>query len=266
MQQRHVIDLSEEAADLGGLLAALTDTDWERVTAFKGYTIGDVMRHLHQGDHLALLSIADPEGFQRTAAERRQRREAGIGARESARLEFGHLTGRALLEAWQGTLATLCERLDAIPADTRLKWVGPDMGARMFATARLMEVWAHGQEIWDVLGRVRAPTDRLHAIAVIGVRTFGWTFTNRGLPVPPEPPHVRLVAPSGAIWEWHAASKAGTVTGTALDFCQVVTQVRNVADTALAVSGETAQRWMAIAQCFAGPPEAPPAPGSRRPG
>jgi hypothetical protein len=29
--------------------------------------------------------------------------------------------------------------------------------------------------------------------------------------------------------------------------------------------GEPARRWMAFAQCFAGPPENPPAPGARVP-
>jgi len=53
------------------------------------------------------------------------------------------------------------------------------------------------------------------------------------------------------------------VAGDATEFCQVVTQTRNVADTRLDVKGETAVRWMAMAQCFAGPPEDPPEPGTR---
>lgn len=264
--QPHVADLRAEAAELAALLEPLAEGDWERVTAFKGYTIADVLRHLHQGDTMATLSITDPAAFQTSQAERRARREReGSTSRDEARRQFGHLTGRALLEAWRGTLATLCDRLDAIPPDTRLKWAGPDMGARMFTTARQMEVWAHGQEIWDVLGRERTATDRLKSIAVIGVRTFSWTFANRGMPAPLEPPYVRLTAPSGQVWEWNAPSAASSVTGSALDFCQVVTQVRNVADTGLAVAGDAARQWMAIAQCFAGPAETPPAPGSRRP-
>ena len=55
----------------------------------------------------------------------------------------------------------------------------------------------------------------------------------------------------------------GRVEGAAVDFCKVVTQTRNVADTALRVSGPVAADWMTIVQCFAGPPEDPPAPGTR---
>ena len=86
---------------------------------------------------------------------------------------------------------------------------------------------------------------------------------NRGIEVPGEPPYVRLVAPSGASWEWNHPSEANKVGGDAVEFCQVVTQGRNVADTALEVVGETATRWMAIAQCFAGGPADPPKPGER---
>ena len=172
-QHQHVTDLREEAGELAGLLSPLPDAGYERITAFKGYTINDVLRHLHQGDQMAATSITDPAGFQRLLAERRARREQGVTIRDDARLQFGHLAGRDLLATWQHALSGLCDRLDALPPETRLKWAGPDMGVRMFTTARQMEVWAHGQEIFDILGRDRTATDRLRNIAVIGVRTFG---------------------------------------------------------------------------------------------
>jgi uncharacterized protein (TIGR03084 family) len=137
------------------------------------------------------------------------------------------------------------------------------MGVRMFTTARLMETWAHGQEVYDLMRASRKPTDRLRSIATIGVKTFAWTFVNRGQQPPGPPPYVRLLAPSGASWEWHEPSATEYVRGDALDFCQVVTQVRNVADTKLEVKGDVARKWMAIAQCFAGPPVDPPKPGER---
>jgi uncharacterized protein (TIGR03084 family) len=145
----------------------------------------------------------------------------------------------------------------------RLPWFGPDMGVRMFTTARLMETWAHGQEIYDLVGASRKPSDRLHAIATLGVKTFGWTFANRGIDPPGPPPYVRLVGPSGTIWEWNEPSDDERVSGTALDFCHVVTQGRNIADTKLDVTGTVATHWMSIAQCFAGGASAPPAPGER---
>jgi uncharacterized protein (TIGR03084 family) len=137
------------------------------------------------------------------------------------------------------------------------------MGVRMFTTARQMETWAHGQAIYDLMGVARQPGDRLRNIAEIGVRTYGWTFANRGQPVPGPAPYVRLAGPSGRVWEWNDPSPDSRIEGDALDFCQVVTQTRNIADTRLAVTGEPARIWMSLAQCFAGPPENPPAAGTR---
>ena len=133
----------------------------------------------------------------------------------------------------------------------------------MFTTARQMETWAHGQAVYDLMGVTRAPTDRLRDIAEIGVRTYGWTFANRQRAVPGPAPHVRLTAPSGAVWTWNDPVPDNGVEGDALDFCQVVTQTRNVADTGLVVRGEVAREWMRLAQCFAGGPEDPPPPGMR---
>ena len=157
----------------------------------------------------------------------------------------------------------MCDLLGAADPEARLKWFGPDMGVRMFTTARQMETWAHGQDVYDLLRVPRRNTDRLKNIAVIGVRTFGWTFVNRKLAVPGDAPYVQLTAPSGAIWEWGTPDDGNCVTGSAVEFCHVVTQGRNIADTRLHVAGATATQWMAIAQCFAGPPENPPAPGTR---
>lgn len=260
---QHISDLRAEADDLHALLAAVPEPVWTTPTLFKGWTIADVISHLHAGDQLALASLTSPETFATLLADIRQKRAGGLSGIEENRQRIGRLTGAALLERWRTELERLCTLLSAKAPDARLNWVGPDMGARMFTTARQMEVWAHGQAVYDVLGRDRPPTDRLKSIAVIGVRTYGWTFANRTLPVPGDPPHVALTAPSGARWEWNPASADNVVSGSALEFCQVVTQVRNIADTGLQVTGEPARRWMEIAQCFAGPPETPPPPGSR---
>ena len=145
----------------------------------------------------------------------------------------------------------------------RAPWFGPDMGIAMMATARQMETWAHGQDIYDLLHVQRRNSDRIRNVCHIGVRTFGWTFVNRGLETPSSIPYVRLESPSGAVWEWNDPSDADCVSGSAVEFAHVVTQGRNIAETDLNVVGDAATSWMAIAQCFAGPPEDPPPPGHR---
>jgi uncharacterized protein (TIGR03084 family) len=256
-------DFRSEANELHTLLATLDDTDWERNTQFKGWSVNDIVQHLHDSDLMAAASVAGPEAFTRLRTEIQARRDTGMSRIQETRHRLDHLTGPRLLEHWYATMNDLCDEISALPANARLTWYGPDMGVRMFATARQMETWAHGQAIYDLMGAERQPGDRLRNIAELGVRTYGWTFVNRRMPVPEPPPYVRLAGPSGAVWEWNDPSPDNIVEGSAMDFCQVVTQVRNVADTALTAKGEPARIWMSLAQCFAGPPEDPPQPGTR---
>lgn len=260
---QQVDDFRAEAAELHRLLSRLDDRDWARPTQFKAWTIDDIVRHLHIGDTMALASASDPAQFTALRADIQAERDKGLSRIEETRQRLDGLAGRALLRRWHETAERLCEALAAKPADARLKWAGPDMGVRMFTTARQMETWSHAQAIYDLLDIERpAPSPRLRNIAEIGVRTFGWAYRNRGLAVPSVTPSVRLATAFGETWEWKA-SGSDAVEGDAVAFCQVVTQTRNIADTSLSVRGDTARHWMSIAQCFAGPPETPPAPGIR---
>ena len=135
----------------------------------------------------------------------------------------------------------------------RLPWFGPDMGVASSVTARLMETWAHGQDIADTLGAERSPTARLRHVAHIGIRALPYSYTVNGLPVPDQPIRVELTAPDGELWMWGPPGAPDRVTGSALDFCLAVTQRRHLADTSLVVTGPVAGQWMAIAQAFAGP-------------
>lgn len=137
------------------------------------------------------------------------------------------------------------------------------MSARSSMTARLMETWAHAQAIYDHLGVVRPARDGLRHIVVLGANTYGWTFRNRGLPVPEPMPALRLTLPSGEVLSMGDDSHGECIAGPAEAFCQVVAQTRNISDVNLSVQGSAAQAWMHMAQCFAGPPQAPPAPGTR---
>lgn len=260
---QQAIDFRDESNALFTLLDSLDDQAWERKTQFKGWTLNDVIAHLHFGDYAADLSLQDSTAFndfvQRITASRKQ----GIGHLTFTHTWLEGTKNRALLEHWHGFSREMTERFLVADPKQRVQWFGPSMSVRSSITARLMETWAHGQAIYDLLGETRHDTDRIKNIVVIGINTFGWTFTNRGLTVPADMPSVRLTAPSGEIWEWNQSNQGDHIKGSAEEFCQVVTQVRNIADTSLKVDGSIATTWMSIAQCFAGPPENPPTPGSR---
>ncbi len=157
--------------------------------------------------------------------------------------------------AWlRRSRTALLTALRAAPAGHRMPWYGPDMGVASAATARLMETWAHGQDVADALGVDRAPTARLRSVADLGVRTLGFAFALRGLPVPEAPVRVELQAPGGDLWTWGPEDAADLVTGPALDFCLLVVQRRHLDDLALQVTGPVAQAWTGVAQAYAGAP------------
>jgi len=256
------IDFRDESEALYQLMRPLGADAFGTVTQFKHWTFDDILGHLHLWNHAADLSLTNEAAFQTFMGEVFQHVASG-SLRSFETQWLAGLCGRELLEQWHGFVLEMSERFAAADPQTRVKWAGPDMSVRSSITARLMETWAHGLAVYDALGVERVDADRIRNIAVLGVNTFGWTFKNRGLEVPAQMPCVRLTAPSGEIWKWGEASETERVEGSATEFCQVVTQTRNVADTRLLVTGVVARQWMEIAQCFAGPPEQPPAPGSR---
>ncbi len=260
MQQ--AMDFLEECQALEALLRPLGDQDFEKKTAFKSWTFNDILRHLHVWNRAAGLSLEGGDAFKVWFKRALQSIMAGnLTAFEND--ELNGLNGVPLLDQWAEFCAELAARFDATDPSKRLEWAGPSMSARSSISARLMETWAHGQAIYDELGVRRENADRIKNIVVMGYNTYGWAFKNRGLE-PPEPrPQLELSAPSGALWTFGDDSGGEKITGAAEEFCQVVTQTRNIADTNLSVSGINAQQWMAIAQCFAGPPMDPPAPGAR---
>ena len=256
-------DLHAEGDELQVFLANISAQDWQRPTPFKGWTCEDVLRHLMFGDWLNYLSMTDSERFVDVMSQRAAARAAGKRGDGTEYLDQSVGHGAGLLAQWHRGLHQLCDLFKDADAKARMKWVGPDMSIRSAATARLMETWAHGQDVYDLFQVEREARDRIRHIAVLGVNTFGWTFVNRGLDVPAPAPFVELVAPSGEIWRWNEPDESNKVSGPALDFCQVVTQGRHFADVGLSAVGPTATSWMNIAQCIAGPAEDPPAPGTR---
>lgn len=260
MQQ--ATDFLDESEALSALLAPLSDAEFETPTQFKGWTINNIIRHLHVWNIAADLALSDEAAFGEFIAKMIK----GVRGGQLPDFEaeyLGGLSGHDLAAAWTIQYRAMTPRFAAADPKHRVKWVGPDMSVISSITARLMETWSHAQAIYDVLGVERVDADRIGNIVRLGVNTYGFTWKNRRMEPPGSMPQLKLSAPSGAIWEYGETSDSGGVSGSATEFCQVVTQCRNIADTSLDVSGEVAHQWMAVAQCFAGPPQDPPAAGTR---
>lgn len=262
MHMQQATDFLDECRSLYELVSTLDDQDLMIETRFKHWTISDILRHLAVWDEAARLTIQSAEAFQRFFAPVPAHMRAGnIRAFER---EVVPNKGLGLIEHWWSNCQETAQLYTTADPKKRLKWGGPDLSARTCITSRLMETWSHSQAIYDELGIERVDGDRIKNIVQIGVQTFSWTFQNRGMPPPGPIPNLELTAPSGVLWRWHNAESTERIVGTAGEFCQVVTQTRNIADTQLQLDGAVAESWMAIAQCFAGQPSDPPPPGERR--
>lgn len=262
MEFQQVTDFLDESNALFEIIKSLDDPDFEQATLFKQWTIDDILQHLHIWNRAADMALHDQNAFTDYIGEVYGALRTGE-LRRFERAWLNDLRGQALLYTWRDFYTAMATRFAKADPKQRVRWAGPDMSVRSSVTARLMETWAHGQAIYDLLGIERVDTDRIRNIVILGVNTFGWTFGNRNLPVPETTPRLKLTAPSGAIWRFNETVDDDLIEGSATEFCQVVTQVRHVDDTQLSVTGAIATQWMSIAQCFAGLPVEPPAPGTR---
>ena len=255
-------DLNEEYQALDTIVANLDKSEWNTVTPFDNWTIKDEISHIAYYDEAAMLSATDPDAFTKHFENMLEGFTSFDALYEKVNAVGRSMSIDDLLAWWRKSRSELLAAYETLSPKDRLPWYGPTMSPRSSATGRIMEVWAHGQDIVDGLGIQRELTHRLKHIAHIGVTTFKWSFQNRHQDVPEDPVYVELTGPSGDIWTWGPDGAVNKVQGTAHDFCLVVVQRRHMADTHLNASGPVAKKWMSIAQAFAGPPEEPPPAGT----
>nr|WP_168226580.1 TIGR03084 family metal-binding protein [Tomitella fengzijianii] len=249
-------DLDAEGEALDALVAGLEPGGWSTPTPAAGWTIAHQIGHLAWTDAASLTAATDEAGFHElvAAAWADPTGFVDVGAERWAQTAPGEL-----LAAWRAGRSALTSALRDRPTGEKVPWFGPPMSPVSVATARIMETWAHGEDVADALGVTRAPSARLRHVAHIGVRTRDFAFAVHELPPPDTPFRVELTAPDGDGWAWGPEDAAQRITGPALDFCLLVTQRRHPDDLAVTADGDDARRWMTIAQAFAG------APGGGRP-
>ena len=248
-------DLRDEYEELDNLVTSIRDEEWQTITPFYDWTIYDEICHIAYFDNNALLATSNRNDFRKHVITLMEIIADDPRAVDLHKRVFEKTyTVEELIAFWRNKRNLLLKRLESSGVKDRFPWYGPDMSALSFATARIMEVWAHGQDVFDALKIKRVNTDRIKHIAHLGVTTFGWSFLNRNLELPNVPIRVELYSPSGQFWSWGPSDAMENISGAAEEFCLVVTQRRNVNDTKLNCTGDVVKQWMEIAQCFAGPP------------
>ena len=243
-------DLRAERESLDVLVRDLSEAEWDTPTPAEGWSVRDQISHLAFFDEQATLAVLAPDEFQSSLATI----VTDLAAFMGGPLEKGRaMSPDDALRWWRDAHGSMQEAFATLEPDVRVPWYGPPMSPASFVTARLMETWAHGQDVVDALGLQREPTDRLRNVSFLGVRARRNSYAARGLELPDGDVKVELTGPGGETWVWNEDA-TDSVVGDAVDFCLVVTQRRHPADTGLRIEGPLATEWMTIAQAFAGPP------------
>lgn len=257
--QRLLGDLGEESRVLEAILSSLHPSEWERPTPAEGWAVRDQVSHLAYFDDMAVIALTDPDRFKSDAESLLL---LGNSFPDVVARRYASEAPEQLFDWFRSSRRKLIEAFSQVEGRVRVPWYGPEMSAASSITARLMETWAHGQDIADTFGVERELAARLRHIAHLGFTTFAFSYRLRGLEVPQAEVRVELRAPDDSQWVWGPDGTSERVSGSALDFCLVVTQRRHLADTDLVVEGAIASEWMGIAQAFAGAPSSGRKPGS----
>jgi enediyne biosynthesis protein E11 len=254
-------DLVAESEPLDQLLSRLDEPQWQLPTPAPGWTIAHQVAHLTADFHLAGMAATDPAGFEAMSAQ--------VGGDFDTKLAAAlqpYLTGSPadLLARWRSERDQAVAALAALPADQPVPWLSRPLTATQLAAAGVMELFAHGYDIADTLGHTLPATDRLRHVVAFALGNWDFGYQVRGLPAPATPFRYELTAPSGAHWSYGPADASQRVTGTALDFCLLVTRRRHRSDLAVETTGDDATRWLEVAQGYRGAPGPGRKPGQFR--
>ena len=239
-------DLVAEQQALDQLLQRAPDRDWKTKTTATGWTVHDTISHLAWTEEHAKRAVHGDESITTDFAS-----YGSVDAFNQVGVEKGRLLRhQAVIEWWRFARADVVDGLSRLQRGDRIPWVGASLSARTFATARLMETWAHGLDIQRALEREITDTPRLRHVSWLGWATLPWAFAQAGKEYH-EPIRVELVGPSYARWIFGPEESEQVVKGLASDWCRVVVNRLDAADAGnLTARGEVAEMALQVARTY----------------
>ncbi|MBM4447075.1 MAG: TIGR03084 family protein [Chloroflexi bacterium] len=246
--QEIVTDLRAEQKALDDFLSTLKDEQWDLPTPAEGWMVRDCVSHIVHIDEVATAFLGGDYAALDEAAK------IGMAFNETGPKRGRTMKPSQILEWWRNVRETECEHLMKTDPKARIPWFGPPMGARAFATARLMETWAHGLDCYDAAGVEPVDTDRLRHVAMIAYLARPFAYSVNGLEMPNTTIRIELVLPSSQAWSQGPEDAKDIIRGTASEFCRVAVRRRHWKDMKLEVIGSEARRFIEIVQTYAGPP------------
>jgi uncharacterized protein (TIGR03084 family) len=239
-------DLEQEQLELASVVEALDADDWFAPTPAWGWDVRDTIAHLADTDEMAIdTATGGPYAINDIA----QRAASGADVTYHGVLRGRRLAGGDVAAWWARTSARERSMLLSLPIDARVPW-GIGMRTPSFATARLMETWAHGLDVRSALGAPAVDTDRLAHVAWLATRALPYAYSVAGVTPPDAAVRVELKLPSGASWTSGPDDAGARITGSAGDYCRVFVHRRRIADTNLVIEGDAARAAIAVARAF----------------
>ncbi|MER5262178.1 TIGR03084 family metal-binding protein [Actinosynnema sp. NPDC002837] len=236
--------------DFDRMIADLDDSAWSLPTPSPGWTVKHQVAHLTAIFAMAGLAASDGARFQAMMAGLSPDFNANVDAAMAPHLA---LDTPELVARWTQTKARAIDALAAVPADTTVPWLVNPLPPSVLASAGMMELFGHGQDVADALGVHREWDDRLGFLVGFAVRTKDFGYLARGEEPPTDEFRFEITAPSGTLWSYGPEDAAQRVTGSAEDFCLLVTRRRHHSDLDVRAEGELAEQWLEIAQAYRGP-------------
>jgi enediyne biosynthesis protein E11 len=251
-------DLVDDGADADRLVADAEPDEWSLSTPAPGWTVAHQVAHLAATFRLAAAAVAKPLMFDAIVAQLSDDFDANVSM---AMAEYLAEQPDVLLARWRTERDNAVAALAAVPMDQMVPWLVNPLPAGVLACAGMMELFGHGQDIADALGKRREMTDRIGHLVGFAVRTRDFGYLARKLTPPAEQFRFETTSPSGVLWTYGPADATQRISGPAADLCLLVTRRRHRDDLALTATGAEADQWLDIAQAYRGPTGA-----GRRPG
>lgn len=248
-----VAALAEQHAELDGVLAPLEPEGWATSTPrCPGWTVSDVVLHLAQTDEMALASVGGH--FSESLAKLAEGVTATTSIDDGAGALVASQRGAPPAEVharWLAGADALRQAFIEIEPAARVQWVVGDMAARTLATTRLAECWIHTGDVLAAFDRPVVASPRIRHVARLAWRTLPYAFAAAGRTLS-GPVRFDLTGPAGETWELVPDQPARTtVSGSALDLCQVAGQRAVAADTDLSATGPDADAVLELVRTFA---------------
>ncbi len=239
-------DLVAEQQGLDQYLQSKRDRDWKTSTPAAGWNVHDQVSHLAFFEEYAYNAIVEDGTALSDAADYPTAADfTAAGAARGRQMRPGEV-----IEWWRGTRAKVVDALSRSKPEDRIPWFVGDMSAKAFATARLMETWAHGLDIHAAFKDEVEDGPRIRHIAWLGWRALPYAFQLAG-EVYSKPVRVEVIGPAYAKWVFGPEDTDQLIKGPAGDWCRVAVQRMKARDSRLTAHGDVAEKALLVARAYA---------------